>query len=63
MNDTQHRSTCQVLLHPAVCQNPFAINAVQQRTGLLLIVTSKGRAKALPRTAFESNGPFGGDAA
>ncbi|MNJ20867.1 hypothetical protein D3C77_152090 [compost metagenome] len=63
MTNTQHHSPCQVLLHPAACSSPSAVAAIQQRTGLLIIITPKGRATAQPRTAVESHGPFGGDAA
>ncbi len=66
MINTQHHSPCQVLLHPAACTSPAAVAAIQQRTGLLVIITPKGRAAIIELAhtdASDSSLPFGGDAA
>lgn len=68
MQTTQHSNTrCPVYLHPSACSSPAAIEAIQHRTGLLVITSPKGRtaaAQAVDTTAAAaSTGPFGGDAA
>ncbi|WP_433770851.1 hypothetical protein [Pseudomonas putida] len=67
MQTTQHSNTrCPVYLHPSVCSNRAAIEAIQRRTGLLVITTPKGRTAAIApsdTSATESTWPFGGDAA
>lgn len=62
---TQHSPTrCPVYLHPAACTSPAAVEAIQQRTGLLVIITPDRRtAKAAAQPAAFEPGPFGGDAA
>ena len=68
MQTTQHSSTrCPVYLHPSACSNRSAIEAIQQRTGLLVITNPKGRTAAIKPTDVASTSdctwPFGGDAA
>lgn len=62
MNNTQHHSRCQVLLHPAACSSRAAVEAIQRRTGLMIITSPKGRAKAV-KASNATGAPFGGDAA
>lgn len=66
MQTTQHSNTrCPVYLHPAAATNPAAIELIQQRTGLLVIV-NLGRATIAPAPALvvvDDQGPWGGDAA
>ena len=69
MQTTQHSNTrCPVYLHPAAASNPSTIDAIQRRTGLLVIVGGHhfarlGKAQPaaieLTETDFE---PFGGAA-
>lgn len=67
MQTTQHSNTrCPVYLHPSACSNRAAVEAIQRRTGLLVITTPKGRIAAIAPndvSATESTWPFGGDAA
>ncbi|MGV8860163.1 MAG: hypothetical protein ACOH2T_03145 [Pseudomonas sp.] len=68
MQTTQHNSRCPVYLHPAAASNLRSIEAVQRRTGLLVIITPKGRPTLavppapapMPADHFS---PWGGDAA
>lgn len=66
MQATQHRNTrCPVYLHPAAITNPAAVEAIQQRTGLLVIINIGRPATALrarPASTDDTN-PWGGDAA
>lgn len=68
MQTTQHSNTrCPVYLHPAACSSRAAVEAIQRRTGLLVITTPKGRTEAIQAfntpAAEDSHSPFGGDAA
>lgn len=68
MQTTQHSNTrCPVYLHPSACSSRAAVEAIQRRTGLLVITTLKGRTEAIQAsntaTADNSPSPFGGDAA
>lgn len=65
MQTTQHSPTlCPVYLHPAACTSPQAVDAIQKRTGLLVIVTPGCRlAPAKADVSGIEPGPFGGDAA
>lgn len=68
MQTTQHNPRCPVYLHPAAASNLSSIAAVQRRTGLLVIITPKGRAAlAVPPAqapmAADLFSPWGGDAA
>lgn len=67
MQTTLHSNTrCPVFLHPAACSSR-AVEAIQRRTGLLVITTLKGRTEAIQAfntpAADNSHSPFGGDAA
>lgn len=68
MQTTQHSNTrCPVYLHPSACSSRTAVEAIQHRTGLLLITTPRGRIQAV-RTidtvaTDNTTRPFGGDAA
>ncbi len=48
MNNAQHKTICKILLHPTASCNRSTVIALQQRTGLLVIVTPSGFAKAVP---------------
>lgn len=68
MQTTQHSNTrCPVYLHPSACSTRVAIEAIQLHTGLLVIITPKGRTEAIQAfntpAADDSHSPFGGDAA
>lgn len=68
MQTTQHSDTrCPVYLHPSACSSRAAIEAIQHRTGLLVITTPKGCTRAVMPTSStttdEGTWPFGGDAA
>lgn len=65
MATTQHTPRCPVYLHPAAATNRAAVEAIQQRTGLLVIISSSHRSAKLhaaPNTSTEVD-PWGGDAA
>ncbi len=49
MNHAQHSSTCKILLHPSACTRS-AVTALQLRTGMLVITSSRGFAQAVPAT-------------
>ena len=68
MQNTQRSNPrCPVYLHPSACSSRAAVEAIQHRTGLLIITTPKGRtAAAKPADMVvpdDSTWPFGGDAA
>lgn len=65
MQISQHSNTrCPIYLHPAACSSRAAVEAIQRRTGLLVITSPKGRTEAIkPPAADDSHSPFGGDAA
>ena len=66
MQTTQHSNTrCPVYLHPAAITSPAAVEAIQRRTGLLVIINLGRPAAALPArpVATSETGPWGGDAA
>ena len=67
MQTTQHSNTrCPVYLHPSACSSRAAVEAIQHRTGLLVITTPKGRTEAvqpIDTAAADTTWPFGGDAA
>ncbi|KAF2395423.1 hypothetical protein [Pseudomonas frederiksbergensis] len=68
MQTTQHNNRrCPVYLHPAACSSRAAVEAIQRRTGLLVITTPKGRTEAIQAfntpAAEDSHAPFGGNAA
>ncbi|QZA96236.1 hypothetical protein K3369_21110 [Pseudomonas mandelii] len=68
MQTTQHSNTrCPVYLHPAACSSRAAVEAIQRRTGLLVITAPKGRTEAIQAlnnaAADDSHSPIGGDAA
>jgi hypothetical protein len=68
MQTTQHSNTrCPVYLHPSACSSRAAVEAIQRKTGLLVITSPKGRIEAV--NSFDivavdnSSRSFGGDAA
>lgn len=65
MLTTQHNTRCPVYLHPAAASNKACIEEIQRQTGQLFTIGTKNTtAKAArPLPAFDSNGPWGGDAA
>jgi hypothetical protein len=68
MQTTQHINTrCPVYLRPSICSSRAAVEAIQLRTGLLVITNPKGRTAAIKpadiAAADDSTWPFGGDAA
>lgn len=68
MQTSQHSNTrCPVYLHPAACSSRAAVEAIQRRTGLLVITSPKGRTEAIKPlntvAADDSSSPLGGDAA
>ncbi|MDN3219437.1 hypothetical protein [Pseudomonas nunensis] len=68
MQTSQHSNTrCPIYLHPAACSSRAAVEAIQRRTGLLVITAPKGRTEVIQAfnttAADDSRSPFGGDAA
>ena len=68
MQTTQHSNTrCPVYLHPSACSSRAAVEAIQRRTGLLVITSPKTIPTAIKPTAEAASDdgtwPFGGDAA
>ncbi|MBU6959640.1 hypothetical protein KRR23_18115 [Pseudomonas sp. CVAP len=66
MQSTQHSNTrCPVYLHPTAITSPTAVEAIQQHTGLLVIINIGRPATALPASpvAIDDIGPWGGYAA
>lgn len=68
MQTTQHSNTrCPVYLHPSACSSRAAVEAIQLRTGLLVITSAKGRTEAVKPfdivAVDNSSRTFGGDAA
>lgn len=66
MQTTQHSPTrCPVYLHPAACTSPKAVEAIQNHTGLLVIVNTGRPPATLPARSVKTDdvGPWGGDAA
>lgn len=65
MNSQHINTRCPVYLHPSACSSRAAVEAIQHRTGLLVITNPKGRIEAVEptSTAADSSWPFGGDAA
>ncbi len=67
MQTTQHSNTrCPVYLHPSACSSREAVEAIQHRTGLLVVATPKGHTEAVQPTVTTTTDtlwPFGGDAA
>lgn len=49
MNNAQHKTTCKILLHPTASCNRSIVIALQHRTGLMVVVTPNGFAKAVPQ--------------
>lgn len=66
MQTTQHKNTrCRVYLHPTACTSPSAVERIQLRTGLLVIINLGYHALAQRPTHGESKdlSTWGGDAA
>ncbi|QHD01017.1 hypothetical protein PspS04_11930 [Pseudomonas sp. S04] len=66
MQTTHHSNTrCPVYLHPAASTNPAAVETIQKRTGLLVIINIGRLAATLRARPFATgeSGPWGGDAA
>ncbi|ATR82127.1 hypothetical protein CS390_05920 [Pseudomonas sp. HLS-6] len=57
MPHAQH-THCKIYLHPSICSSRSAVDAIQRRTGLLVITNPKGHAQAVPASALSN--PFGG---
>lgn len=63
MQTTQHNLTrCRVYIHPAACNCPSSVDAIQRRTGRMAIITSPGSIELTPQIA-ETTSSFGGAAA
>lgn len=61
MQTTQHLKSCPVYLHPAAATSKDSIDAIQRRTGLLVIAIPKRRHAELAQKTDLA--PWGGDAA
>lgn len=61
MQTAQHCNRCPVYLHPAAAKSKASIEAIQRRTGLLIITSPKQR-HAQFQQADDTN-PWGPDAA
>ena len=63
MQTRLHSNTpCRVYIHPAACTSRTSVEAIQRRTGRLVIITAQGRI-ALANQLVDTFTPFGGDAA
>ena len=63
MQTTQNNATrCRVYIHPAACNCPSSVDAIQRRTGRQAIINSPGRIELTPQIA-ETTTSFGGTAA
>lgn len=63
MQSIQHSSPpCRVYIHPTACTSPAHVEAIQRRTGQLVIISAPGRI-ALANLPATTTTPFGGDAA
>lgn len=63
MTSTQHNHIrCRVYIHPAACNSPSSVKAIQRRTGRLAIIASPGRIELTPQIA-DTTSSFGGAAA
>jgi hypothetical protein len=66
MQTAQHanKAPCLVLLHPAAATSRAAVEAIQAKTGLLVIVTTSRCARLAKPIAAEQaeTGPWGGAA-
>ncbi len=49
MTNAQLTSTCKILLHPTACTRAV-VNAFQHRTGMLIVINTRGYAHAVPAT-------------
>jgi len=49
MENTSRTHTCKILLHPTAC-NRTVVNALQRRTGMLVVINTRGYAHAVPAT-------------
>jgi hypothetical protein len=64
MQTKQHKPRCPVYLHPAAATTPATIDVIQRQTGLLVIISTKPRARPAAAQAYDdSSTPWGGDAA
>jgi hypothetical protein len=64
MQTTQHNNTrCPVYLHPTAATNPSAVIAIQQTTGLLVIINTRSKSTAAQLISGMDTSPWGGDAA
>jgi len=64
MQTTQHSTTrCPVYLHPAAATNRAAVIAIQQTTGLLVIINTRSKSTAAQLIGSVDSSPWGGDAA
>lgn len=61
MQTAQHNNRCRIFLHPAAATSKASIEAIQRRTGLLIITSPKQRNAQLAQA--DDMGPWGGDAA
>jgi hypothetical protein len=48
MNDTQHPKSGQILIHPTTCHSLQKISAFELRTGLKVVTSLDGSARAIP---------------
>jgi hypothetical protein len=63
MQTPQHSNTrCPVYLHPAAT-NRAAVIAIQQATGLLVIINTRSKPAAAQLIGSSDTSPWGGDAA
>jgi hypothetical protein len=64
MQRSQHINRCRVYVHPAATKSLASIEAIQSKTGLLVIFNTKPKpAGSLNAVAWSDHRPWGGDAA
>ncbi|WP_296258489.1 MULTISPECIES: hypothetical protein [unclassified Pseudomonas] len=64
MPNTQHSNRCRVYLHPTAAKSQASVEAIQRKTGLLVILNTKREPiGTLSDVTWPDESPWGGDAA
>jgi hypothetical protein len=63
MQKAQQTNRCRVYLHPAAAKSQASIEAIQSKTGLLVILNTKREPIGTLHNVTWSDNPWGGDAA
>lgn len=64
MQKAQHSNRCRLYLHPAAAKSQASVEAIQRKTGPLVILNTKREPLGTLRdVTWTDEGPWGGDAA